>query len=127
MTLAVLINLAVILAVAYGLFRLRGRGVTLSRRVLAALVAGALLGLALQVLYGVSSEIVSETLIWSNVVGSGYVDLLRMVVMPLILVSMTAAVVRLDHAAHARQDRRHGGSHSDWNDHDRRTHRHRSG
>jgi L-cystine uptake protein TcyP (sodium:dicarboxylate symporter family) len=99
MTLAVLINLAVILAVAYGLFRLSASGVTLSRRVLAALVVGAVLGLVLQMLYGVSSEIISETLIWSNVIGNGYVDLLRMVVMPLILVSMTAAVVRLDHAS----------------------------
>jgi L-cystine uptake protein TcyP (sodium:dicarboxylate symporter family) len=99
MTFAVAINLAVIAASAFGLFKLKSLGIKLSRRVLVALVAGALLGLALQMIYGVSSEVISETLVWSNVIGSGYVNLLRMVVMPLILVSMTAAVVRLDHAS----------------------------
>jgi len=99
MTAAVIINLVIVAAAALGLFRLGRSGMKLSRRVLVALLVGALLGLGLQLIYGVGSDVVAGTLVWSNVIGNGYVSLLRMVVMPLILVSMTAAVVRLDHAS----------------------------
>jgi L-cystine uptake protein TcyP (sodium:dicarboxylate symporter family) len=97
--LAALINIAVILAAVYGLHRLRAAGASLSRRVFAALAAGAVLGLAIQAVFGAGSEVIADTLVWNDVIASGYVSLLRMIVMPLILVSMTAAVVRMDHAA----------------------------
>jgi len=99
MSLAVAINLCVIAALIVGLYRLSRAGQPLSRRVLIGLVAGATLGLALQAIYATNPDAIAATLAWSNVLGSGYVNLLRMIVMPLILVSMTAAVVRMDEAA----------------------------
>jgi L-cystine uptake protein TcyP (sodium:dicarboxylate symporter family) len=99
MTLAVTINLLAILGLVFGLIKLGRAGVSLSRRVLISLVAGAVLGLVLQAIYSTSPEVIDATLVWSNVIGSGYVSLLRMVVMPLILVSMVAAVVRMDEVA----------------------------
>lgn len=99
MSLAVIINLCVIAATVVGLYRLSSSGVALSRRVLISLVAGASLGLVFQAIYATDPDTIAATLAWSNVIGGGYVNLLRMIVMPLILVSMTAAVVRMDEAA----------------------------
>ena len=99
MSLAVPINLCVIAALVLALFQLGRTGLALSRRVLAALVAGAVVGLVFQAMYTTDPDAIAATLAWSNVIGGGYVNLLRMIVMPLILVSMTAAVVRMDEAA----------------------------
>ncbi|NIW23436.1 MAG: cation:dicarboxylase symporter family transporter, partial [Gammaproteobacteria bacterium] len=99
MSLTVLINLFIIAAGVLVLFQLGRTGMGLSRRVLIALVAGAAVGVVFQALYAADPETISGTLAWSNVIGGGYINLLRMIVMPLILVSMTAAVVRMDEAA----------------------------
>jgi L-cystine uptake protein TcyP (sodium:dicarboxylate symporter family) len=99
MSLALTINLLVIVALVVGLVKLRVMGLSLSRRVLVSLIAGAVLGLALQAIYIDSPEVITATLGWSNVLGSGYVSLLKMIIMPLILVSMIAAVVRMEAVA----------------------------
>jgi hypothetical protein len=99
MSLTVLINLFVIAALVLGLVQLSRTGMGLSRRVLVALVVGAAVGVLFQTLYAAEPDTITATLAWSNVIGGGYVNLLRMIVMPLILVSMTAAVVRMDEAA----------------------------
>ena len=91
-----MLNLAVFVGLIYGLMHLASRGFSLSQRVLASLVLGALLGLVFQMVYGADPVAIKETLAWSNIVGSGYVSLLKMIIMPLILVSMIAAVVKMD-------------------------------
>ncbi|MDP4597304.1 MAG: L-cystine transporter [Pseudomonadales bacterium] len=96
MTLALAINLTVIAGLVFALIKLRQQGMSLSRRVLVSLVAGASLGLALQAVYVDSPDVIAATLGWANVLGTGYVSLLKMIIMPLILVSMVAAVVRLE-------------------------------
>jgi uncharacterized protein len=99
MTLALGINLSVIIGLLIGLIKLSNMGLPLSRRVLISLVTGALLGIALQAIYVDSPEVIKATLAWSNVLGSGYVSLLKMIIMPLILVTMIAAVVRMEAVA----------------------------
>ena len=99
MTLALGINLSVIIGFVIGLIKLSNMGLPLSRRVLISLVAGALLGVALQAIYVDSPAVIEATLAWSNVLGSGYVSLLKMIIMPLILVTMIAAVVRMEAVA----------------------------
>lgn len=69
------------------------RGQSLSRRVLAGMLAGAGFGLALQLLSNPS--VITQTIEWTDVVANGYVSLLRMVVMPLVLVMMIAAVLKM--------------------------------
>ncbi|MBT3897228.1 MAG: L-cystine transporter [Gammaproteobacteria bacterium] len=96
MSYTVMLNLAVFVGLIYGLMHLASRGFSLSQRVLASLVLGALLGLVFQMVYGADPVAIKETLAWSNIVGSGYVSLLKMIIMPLILVSMIAAVVKMD-------------------------------
>lgn len=98
MTLLVVANIAVFaLAVAWLVHRARN-GTALSTNVLVALVLGVLLGAAAQVVYGLGSATVTQTVAWVNVVGSGYVRLLQMIVAPLVLVSILAAVTKLSDA-----------------------------
>lgn len=95
----VVLNLALFVALIAGFAVVSLQGWTLGRRVLAALVAGAAFGLGLQLIHGIDSAVITQTLIWTNVVGEGYVNLLKMIVTPLVLVSMVAAVVKLDEIA----------------------------
>ena len=69
---------------------------TLSRTVLFGLVVGSAFGLALQFLFSHSPESINDVLSWVSVVGKGYVGLLKMIIMPLVLVFMIAAVVKLE-------------------------------
>jgi len=94
-TFAVLANLAVFGAVIFWLARRQLRGVPLSTNVLVALLAGAALGVAAQALYGFGSPVIRDTATWVGVVGGGYVRLLQMVIAPLVLVSILAAVTKL--------------------------------
>lgn len=96
MSFAVIAALAVFIAILFGLYRFQQRSETLSRTVLLGLVAGSLFGLALQFVF--SGDLITKQTVldWVAIVGSGYVNLLKMVIMPLVLVSMIAAVVKLD-------------------------------
>lgn len=96
MSLAVTANLAVFGIILFLLNTQQRKGHTLSRLVLLGLISGSVLGLLMQVGYGEGSSIIKDTLAWVNVVGEGYVGLLKMVIMPLVLVSMIAAVVKLE-------------------------------
>ncbi|MGB2078772.1 MAG: L-cystine transporter [Vibrio sp.] len=96
MSLAVIANLAIFIGILFVLFRLQRQKQTLSRLVLSGLILGSLFGFLLHLVYPTGSDVISQTLQWVNVVGSGYVGLLKMVIMPLVLISMIAAVVRLE-------------------------------
>jgi L-cystine uptake protein TcyP (sodium:dicarboxylate symporter family) len=95
MSLTVIINLVVFAGVILLLTRLRSPKFSLSQQILAGLVAGVLFGFALQLLYAGNAGVMAETLKWTNVVADIYVNLLKMIVMPLVLVMMIAAVVRM--------------------------------
>jgi L-cystine uptake protein TcyP (sodium:dicarboxylate symporter family) len=99
MNLLVILNLLLVSAGIGLLIWLSRRGVSLSRCVLVGLVLGAALGLAMQFIYGIDSSTLAGTLAITNVLGTSYVNLLKMIVMPLVLVSMIAAVVRIDEIA----------------------------
>ncbi len=95
MPLLVMANLAVFTALVVALFRLRRKELPLSRQILAGLIAGVAYGFALQLLYAGRADVIQGTLEWTNVVGASYVNLLKMIIMPLVLVMMIAAVVRM--------------------------------
>ncbi len=98
MNFALLLNLTVIALVLAWLGRRARAGATLSTNVLIALIAGVVIGGALQWVYGLGSATVAATIDWVQIVGGGYVRLLQMIVMPLVLVSILAAVTRLNDA-----------------------------
>jgi L-cystine uptake protein TcyP (sodium:dicarboxylate symporter family) len=98
MNLAVLANVAVFaLTIAWLVRRARG-GAKLSTNVLIAVLLGVVLGAVAQGIYGIGSATVRDTLAWVGVVGGGYVRLLQMVIAPLVLISILAAVTKLSSA-----------------------------
>ncbi|MCE7602063.1 L-cystine transporter [Vibrio fluvialis] len=96
MSVAAIASIAVFVGILFFLFGQQKKAYILSRLVLLGLVLGSAFGLALQLIFGEGSSVIKETLSWVAIVGNGYVGLLKMVIMPLVLVSMISAVVKLD-------------------------------
>lgn len=98
-TLAIVLNLAAAVALLGFLYRQQARHATFTVRVFTALGLGVLLGAVLQGVYGAASPIVKTTGDYLDIVGSGYVKLLQMIVMPLIMVSIVGAILKLRNAS----------------------------
>ena len=98
MSIALFANLAVFSLALLWLGRRQTRGAKLSSNVMVSLLLGVSLGAALQWGYGYGDGVITATMTWVGLVGSGYVRLLQMIVMPLVLVSILSAVTRLDDA-----------------------------
>ncbi|MDN3484266.1 L-cystine transporter [Pseudoalteromonas sp. APC 3224] len=96
MSLAVLLMLALFVGLLFAIYLVSQKSSSLSRTVLFGLVLGSAFGLALQFLFANSPETIKEILSWVSIVGKGYVGLLKMIIMPLVLVFMIAAVVKLE-------------------------------
>ncbi|MBB1405815.1 cation:dicarboxylase symporter family transporter [Pseudoalteromonas sp. SG44-5] len=96
MSLAVLLMLALFVGLLFAIYLFSQKSKTLSRTVLFGLVLGSAFGLALQFLFAEQPQVINHVLSWVAVVGKGYVGLLKMVIMPLVLVFMIAAVVKLE-------------------------------
>lgn len=99
MSISVFVNLLVFFGLIVFLTRFRRPKYSLSRQVLAGLIVGLAFGFGLQFAYGGGSEVIAGTLEWTDVVGTSYINLLKMIIMPLILVMMIAAVVRMGEIA----------------------------
>jgi L-cystine uptake protein TcyP (sodium:dicarboxylate symporter family) len=98
MNLFVLLNILVFgLAIGWLVRRAR-QGARLSTNVLLAVGLGVVLGAAAQAVYGLGSPVIRDTAQWVGIVGGGYVRLLQMVIAPLVLISILAAVTKLNNA-----------------------------
>ena len=90
-----IINLALFALLIALLAKQQKSDQTLSKRVFTGLGLGVLFGGALQLIYGGGSAVISETLEYVNIVGAGYVSLLKMIIMPLIMVSIIGAIIKV--------------------------------
>jgi len=99
MTLPVLLNLVLALAICALLYALQARHVSFTKRVFAGLGLGVVLGAGLQAVYGAGSTEIVATNAWLDVIGSGYVKLLQMIIIPLIMVSIVQAILKLRDAS----------------------------
>jgi len=96
MSFTVLLMLALFAGLLFAIYLFAQKSKTLSRTTLFGLILGSLFGLALQFLFPEQPHTTQAVLNWVSVVGKGYVGLLKMVIMPLVLVFMIAAVVKLE-------------------------------
>jgi L-cystine uptake protein TcyP (sodium:dicarboxylate symporter family) len=94
-TILIIVNIAVFLLLLMGLFIMQKKHVSFSKRVFTALGLGIILGFIIQLIYGAASEVTVGTIDWFNIVGSGYVRLLQMIVMPLVFISIVGAFTKL--------------------------------
>lgn len=96
MTMFAMVNLVLFTALISVLYQLAKKELGLSRRVLISLLLGTVFGFYLQFAFGYGSEITLQTLTWTNVIADSYVNMLRMIIMPLVLIMMIAAVLKVE-------------------------------
>jgi L-cystine uptake protein TcyP (sodium:dicarboxylate symporter family) len=82
------INIAVALAVCAWLFYVQRRRASFAVQVFTGMGLGVALGAVMHWVYGVESPVIKDTNAYLDIVGSGYVKLLQMIVIPLIMVSI---------------------------------------
>ncbi|MGF1685744.1 L-cystine transporter [Photobacterium japonica] len=90
-----IMNMAIFALLIALLYRQQKAEHTLSKRVFTSLGLGVLFGGALQLVYGGGNAVISDTLEYVNIVGAGYVSLLKMIIMPLIMVSIIGAIIKV--------------------------------
>ncbi|MEH7012934.1 L-cystine transporter [Neobacillus niacini] len=91
----IIVNVAVLLLLMVGLRMMAKKHVSFSKRVFTGLGLGLIFGFIIHLIYGIDSEVTTSTIEWFNIVGSGYVKLLQMVVMPLVFISIVGAFTKL--------------------------------
>jgi uncharacterized protein len=93
------INIALALAAFAWLFHLQRRRASFTVQVFTGMALGIALGALIHAVYGVDSPVIKSTNAYLDILGSGYVKLLQMIVIPLIMVSIVAAIVQLKDTA----------------------------
>lgn len=88
------LNVLVFGVLVYALYRLQRRGVSFSVRVFTGLGLGIVYGLVLLGVYG-SGDVIRSSIDWFNIIGTGYVRLLQMLIIPLVLVSIITAFTKM--------------------------------
>ncbi|MEC0346235.1 L-cystine transporter [Peribacillus frigoritolerans] len=91
----VLLNLAIMLVLLGVLFYMNKKHISFTKRVFTGLGLGIVFGLLLQYFYEPQSDAIVKSVDWFNIVGSGYVKFLQMIVMPLVFISILSAFTRL--------------------------------
>ena len=94
-TVLIIVNIVVFFIFIFALYKMQKKHVSFSKRVFTALGIGLVFGYIIHLIYGTDSEITTLTIDWLNIVGSGYVKLLQMVVMPLVFISIVGAFTKL--------------------------------
>ena len=92
----IILNIAIFLAIIFLLNLLFKRTQKLGQTVFVALLIGLGLGAIWQTFF--DKESLVALLDWTNIVGTGYVRLLQMIVMPLVFISVLSAITKLKQA-----------------------------
>ncbi|MCJ7841520.1 L-cystine transporter [Lederbergia sp. NSJ-179] len=94
-TLWIIVNIILFLLFIGLLFYMQKKHLSFSKRVFAALGLGIVLGLYIHLIYGTESNVTTHSIEWFNIVGSGYISFLKMIVMPLVFISIVSAFTKL--------------------------------
>ena len=100
------IGLLVVLFVVMN--RLQKKKVNFSKRMIVGTVLGLILGLVIQAISGFSDNpmditFVAETTKWYGLIGNGFIDLIRMLVIPLVMVSIVHVIINMKEGANIGQ------------------------
>ncbi|MCM3638324.1 L-cystine transporter [Sporosarcina luteola] len=94
-TVLLLVNIVALLLLIGLLYTMHRKNVSFSKRVFTGLGLGIVFGFILNIAYGADSEVLAESVSWFNVVGTGYVKLLQMIVVPLVFISILGAFTKV--------------------------------
>lgn len=92
----VVINSIALLALISLLIWMQRKHFSFTKRVFTGLGLGIILGAILQAIYGAESDVLTATTDWYGIVGSGYIKLLMMIVIPLVMVSIIQSIINLE-------------------------------
>lgn len=95
-----IIFLIIFALLCYGLVILGKKKISFSSRVLFATFLGLTLGVIIQIVAGFPNDpstikFVNETTSWYGLIGNGFIDLIRMLVIPLVMVSIIHVIINL--------------------------------
>lgn len=74
------------------------KGMSFGKRVMAGLGLGIALGLITKLGFGTDKAVLDGTLPWFALIGNGYVGFLRMIIVPLVMVSIISSILKLKDA-----------------------------
>jgi uncharacterized protein len=94
-TLLLTLNIVGLLLLVGILYSMHRKKVSFSKRVFTGLGLGIAYGLILNFAYGTDSAVLKESMPWFNLIGTGYVKLLQMIVMPLVFISILGAFTKI--------------------------------
>lgn len=94
-TFLLILNIAGLLLLVGILYNMHRKKVSFSKRVFTGLGLGIVYGLILHFAYGTDSTVLQESMPWFNLIGTGYVKLLQMIVMPLVFISILGAFTKI--------------------------------
>ena len=94
-TFLLLLNIAGLLLLVGILYTMNRKKVSFSKRVFTGLGLGIAYGLILHFAYGTESTVLADSMPWFNLMGTGYVKLLQMIVMPLVFISILGAFTKI--------------------------------
>ncbi|SFG55753.1 hypothetical protein SAMN04488025_14713 [Planifilum fulgidum] len=90
-----ILNMVLFLLILYGLYFMQRKRLSFSKRVFTALGVGIVFGFALQWAYASNRDPLTASIDWFDIVGSGYVKLLQMIVIPLIFISILMTFTKM--------------------------------
>lgn len=98
------IFILVLFALFFGMKVIEKKKIAFSTRMIIATIVGLILGIILQVVSGFSKNpmeitFIAETTKWYSLFGNGFIDLIRMLVIPLIMVSIIHVIVNMKEGA----------------------------
>lgn len=97
MPMIAIVNLILFVALLVLLYQFaKHEAFSLSRRVFLGLIGGSVFGLYLQAVFGGSPVVMDATLEWISVIADSFIALLRMMIVPLVLITMIAAVLKVE-------------------------------
>lgn len=96
-----IIFIAVLIGLFFGIYKLEKAGINFSKRMLLSTIMGLLLGVIIQFIAGFPGNTedvkwVGEVTKWYSLVGSGFMDLLKMLVVPIVFLSMLKVIINMN-------------------------------
>jgi uncharacterized protein len=91
----VVVNIVGLLALIGLLAYMQIKHFSFAKRVFAGLGLGIIYGGIIQYSYGAGNDVIKNSVDWFNLVGTGYIRLLQMIIIPLILVSIISGIINL--------------------------------
>ena len=100
--------IAVFVLVLIGIYVLQRKGTSFGNLVIIGTIAGAVLGIAVQIIAGFPDDpskvvYIKESTKWFSLVGGGFIDLIRMLVIPIVFISIVHVILHMEAGANLKK------------------------